>query len=201
MVVNTFLKAHLAKVEAREYRYFLAVTCKVMSIELDNGGLVPSLEKYSPAHYSFDRENRCCTRPSVGRWRSCWDCVCDEKALPYSDYTDAVLHSLDKLRQLQIEEAYKWERVMELEKESARYNFPLCQLCKDQDQYMYFSCDEASESDYFSEEELDMNMSTPFRPEPLGLNVGISISPTDCNNNASSRVLSTRKLDLNTPSK
>ena len=66
---------------------------------------------------------------------------------------------------------------------------------------MYFSCDEASESDYFSEEELDMNMSTPFRPEPLGLNVGISISPTDCNNNASSRVLSTRKLDLNTPSK
>ena len=35
VVVNTFLKAHLAKVEAREYRYFLAVTCKVMSIELD----------------------------------------------------------------------------------------------------------------------------------------------------------------------
>ena len=60
---------------------------------------------------------------------------------------------------------------MELEKESARYNFPLCQLCKDQAEYMYFRCDEASESDYCSEEELDMNMSTPFRPEPLGLNV------------------------------
>ena len=96
--------------------------------------------------------------------------------MAYSDYTDAVLDNLDKLRQLQIDEPFKWERVMELEKESARYNFPLCLLCENQDQGQaeYYSCDEAlSDSDYFSEED-ELDISTPFRPEPLGMNVGIS---------------------------
>ena len=158
-------------------------------------------------HDSFDNENRCCSNPFVPKglgwdgWKSCWDCICDEKALAYSDYTDAVLDNLDKLRQLQIDEPFKWERVMELEKESARYNFPLCLLCENQDQGQaeYYSCDEAlSDSEYFSEED-ELDISTPFRPEPLGMNVGIS--PADFNNNASSRVFVTRKLDLNTPSK
>ena len=144
-----------------------------MSIELDDGGLVPSLKWYFPVHDSFDNENRCCSNPFIpDGWKSCWDCICDEKALAYSDYTDAVLDNLDKLRQLQIDEPFKWERVMELEKESARYNFPLCLLCENQDQGQaeYYSCDEAlSDSEYFSEEdELDISYFHSFQARTIG---------------------------------